>query len=167
LINRVVRKPASENWAWLLPKGVFFPDVPGLRPSKQSLRDVKVNEGLHFHGVVVANRWARMKTSLDAHFREKGAEYLSDTLRRIDIEAITHDPAFVVDYGGKAIKRARFSMDHVLVLPKASSELPAKNVHLAPDSRDQAIKAIQSASNASDEVAGEMYDAIRAGTMTV
>ena len=54
-------------------------------------------------------------------------------------------------------------MDYILVLPKSLSELPDKNVHLPPDSRDRAIKAIQSASNVSDEVAGTIYDAIRAG----
>jgi hypothetical protein len=163
LSARVVRKPKSESWAWLLPKGVFFPDLPGLKPSKQSLRDVRLNDGIHFHGVVVANHWGRMKETLDTHFRENGAEYLSDMLRRIHVERITHDSDFVADYGGKAVKRKRFPLDHVLVLPRALSELLAKNGHLSCDPRDRAIKAIQSSSNVSDEVAGESYDAARAG----
>src|ERR1700686_1576778 len=105
LVTRVVRNPRLENWAWLLPKGVFYPDIPGLKPSKQSLRDVRVNNGLHFHGVMVANRWARMKERLDIYFQEKGSEYLSAMLRRIDVGPITHRPDFVADYAGKAIKR--------------------------------------------------------------
>jgi hypothetical protein len=166
LINRVVRKPPSEKWACFLPKGVFYPDVPGLKSSKQSLRDARVNDGLHFHGVMVANRWARMKERLDIHFQEKQTEYLSDTLRRIHVEPITHESEFVADYAGKAIKRKRFPMDrmmdHILVLPKPLSELPDRNVNVYPDPRERAIKAIQSASNVSEEVARELYDATRA-----
>jgi hypothetical protein len=163
LIRFVARKPKSKTKLGLLPRGVFFPDIPGLKPSKQELRDVRVNEGLHFHGVVVVNRGSRLKERLDIHFQEKMREYLSDNLRRIHVEPITHEPGYTTDYGGKSIKRKRFPTDHILVLPRSVSELPDNNANVFSDPRERAIKAIQSSTNVSDQVAQEMYDVIRAG----
>jgi hypothetical protein len=51
LATRVVRKPTSSNRAHFLPQGIFFPDVPAYRQSRQRLQDVKVNDGLHVHGI--------------------------------------------------------------------------------------------------------------------
>jgi len=163
LIIRCVRKPKSENKLGLLPKGVFFPDLPVSKHFKQELRDVSINDGVHFHGVVVVNRGSRLKESLDLHFQEKMSEYLSEKLQRIHVKPITHKPGYTTGYGGKSIKRGRFPMDHILVLPKSVSELPDKNMEIICDPREQAIKAIQSSSNVSEEVAQEMYEAIRAG----
>jgi hypothetical protein len=52
LAGWVVRKPKSPQFSHLLPRGVFFPDIPGLKKSKQELRDVTVNDSIHFHGIL-------------------------------------------------------------------------------------------------------------------
>ena len=52
LATRTVRKPRSPVWAPYLPKGIFVPDLPVPKRSKQSLRDVSTNDGLHMHGIV-------------------------------------------------------------------------------------------------------------------
>jgi hypothetical protein len=158
LTRFVARKPKSKNKLGLLPRGVFFPDAPVLKHSKQALRDVTVNDGVHFHGIVVVNRGSKSKERLDVHFREKMRDYLSDNLQRIHVKPITYKPRYTTGYGGKSIKRRRFPMDYVLVLPKSLSELPDNNVNTCPDPRERAIKAIQSASNVSEEVAGEICD---------
>jgi hypothetical protein len=63
----------------------------------------------------------------------------------------------VTDYGGKAIKRRRFSTDHVLVLPRTVSELPAKTVDQPENEETKAIKDIQSSMNVSEVVAESIY----------
>jgi hypothetical protein len=124
LATRTVRKPRSPHWAPLLPKGIFVPDFPVYKKSKQDLRDVVINDGLHVHGIVVANRLGRISEPLDVHFAEKLEEYLTDNLRHIDVQPITRTPGYVTEYGMKALKRPSFSTDNILILPKTLGELP-------------------------------------------
>ena len=162
LANRVVRKPTSENWADLLPKGVFFPDVPGYRQTHQTLSDVSVNEGVHMHGIVFATETPRFNQPLDQHFRENDQLYVKGNIHRIHVEPITHKERFVADYAGKAIKRKRFSNDDILIVPKALSEVskietPSQKMSV----QERAIKEIQSRHNVSDEIALSTYLAHR------
>ena len=122
LATRIVRKPKSPVWAPFLPKGIFVPDLPVPKRSKQGIRDVSLNDGLHVHGIVVANRWARMPGTLDDYFQENLQKFLFGKLRHIDVERITHRARYVVDYGLKGLKRPTFSEDDVLVLPRTVSE---------------------------------------------
>jgi hypothetical protein len=124
LATRTVRKPRSPLWAPLLPKGIFVPDLPVYKRSKQDLRDVVINDGLHMHGIGVANRWGRISEPLDVHFAERLDEYLTSNLRHIDVEHITHMAKYVTGYGMKGLKRPTFSLDNILILPKTLGELP-------------------------------------------
>jgi hypothetical protein len=124
LVTRTVRKPRSPHWAPLLPKGIFVPDLPVAKKSKQELRDVVINDGLHMHGIGVANRLGRIVEPLDVHFAEKMEEYLTGNLRHIDVEHITHMAKYVTSYGMKGLKRPMFSPDNILILPKTLAELP-------------------------------------------
>jgi hypothetical protein len=123
LATRTVRKPRSPVWAPLLPKGIFIPDLPVPKRSKQDLRDVSTNDGLHMDGVVVANRWTRIPETLDVHFEEKMKKYLTSKLQHIDVRRITHRAEYVTEYALKSLKRWTSSEDDVLVLPRALSEL--------------------------------------------
>jgi hypothetical protein len=129
--TRSVRKPRSPECAPLLPKGIFIPDLPVFKRSKQNLRDVVINDGLHVHGIVVANRLGRISEPLDVHFAERLDEYLTGNLRHIDIEPITRTAGYVTEYAMKGLKRPIFSMDHVLVLPRTLGELPDRK-HRSP-----------------------------------
>jgi hypothetical protein len=124
LATRTVRKPRSPKWAPLLPKGIFVPDLPVFKRSKQDLRDVVINDGLHMHGIVVANRLGRISEPLDVHFGRKLEEYLTGNLRHIDVQPITRKPGYVTGYGMKGLKRPSFSPDQILVLPRTVGELP-------------------------------------------
>jgi hypothetical protein len=130
LATRSVRKPRSPRWAPLLPKGIFVPDLPVFKRSKQELRDVVINDGLHMHGIVVANRFGRISEPLDEHFSKNLEKYLTGNLRHVDIEPIYRTAGYVTEYGMKALKRPVFSMDQVLVLPRTLGELPDRNPHL-------------------------------------
>ena len=83
-----------------------------------------INDGLHMHGIGVANRLGRITDPLDAHFAERLHEYLTSNLRHIDVEHITHMAKYVTSYGMKGLKRPMFSPDQILVLPKTLGELP-------------------------------------------
>jgi hypothetical protein len=129
LATRSVRKPRSPRWAPLLPKGVFVPDLPVFKSSKQDLRDVVINDGLHVHGIVVANRFGRISEPLDVHFSRNLEKYLTGNLRHIDIEPITRTAGYVTEYAMKGLKRPIFSLDNVLVLPRTLGELPDHAPH--------------------------------------
>jgi hypothetical protein len=131
LATRSVRKPRSPEWAPLLPKGIFVPDLPVFKRSKQNLRDVVINDGLHVHGIVVANRLGRISEPLDVHFERNLEKYLTGNLRHIDIEPITRTAGYVTEYGMKGLKRPCFSPDQVLVLPRTLRELPDRK-HRSP-----------------------------------
>jgi hypothetical protein len=157
LATRAVRKPRSEKWVHLLPKGVFFPDVPGYRKTDPNIREISINDGIHFHGIIVATPECRLKEPLHLHLMRKRKLYTGGKIYRIDAERITSDAPFVTDYGGKAVKRQRFSNDHVLLLPRTVAELPVKNSVEGENVEAKAIKDIQSSINVSKVVAQSIY----------
>lgn len=124
LMTRMVRKPRSPNWAPYRPKGVFIPDLPVVKRTKTPLKDVVTNNGLHMHGIVLAHRWGRLTDPLDIHFSEKRRTYIAGKIRSIDVVPITERPEYTTEYAGKGLKRPCFNPDHVLLLPRALSELP-------------------------------------------
>jgi hypothetical protein len=160
LASRVVRKPTSKNWAYLLPQGVFFPDVPAYRQSRKKLSDISVNDGIHMHGIVSATATPRFKQPLDQHFQENERLYVKGNIHRIHVEPITQKEKVVVDYAGKAIKRKRFSNDDILVLPKSLGEVTSSQNTSGQEkmsAKKRASKDIQSRYNVSDEMALSMY----------
>jgi hypothetical protein len=119
LATRTIRKTRSPVWVPFLPKGIFVPDLPVPKRSKQDIRDVSTNDGLHMHGIMVANRWARIPDTLDVYFEENLRTYLTKELRHVDVQRITHRAEYVTEYALKSLKRPTFSEDDVLVLPRA------------------------------------------------
>jgi hypothetical protein len=91
LATRAVRKPRSEKWVHLLPKGIFFPDVPGFRKTKCKVAEVSVNDGIHVHGVMVVPKETRLKKPLDLHFMRKQKLYVSGKICRIYAESPSGD----------------------------------------------------------------------------
>jgi hypothetical protein len=128
LVKRVVRKPRSPAWVPLLPKGIFVPDLPVFKRTKTPLNDVVTNNGLHMHGIILAHRWGRLTDPLDVHFSEKRRTYVAGKIRSIDVVKITERPQYTTDYAGKGLKRPCFNPDHILILPRALSELPDHSV---------------------------------------
>jgi len=160
LASRVVRKPRSEKFAHLLPRGVFFPDVPGLKKSEQPLSDVTINDGIHFHGIIVFPKNSRLKAPLHEHFCENKRLYVRRSkISRIHVQSIESDELFVTDYAGKALKRKRFSGDDILILPRTIKELSQKTSGVGDLAMlDREIKDIMSAHNVSEAVAAEMCE---------
>jgi hypothetical protein len=127
LATRIVRTPRSPKSMPFLPKAILVPDYPVPKHKKKTLMEVSVNDGLHFHGLVLATRiGTRLQETLDVHMKLRGPTYHTAELHHISVRPITHDPEYVTEYGMKALKRGRFSQDDVLIFPRTVSELPSK-----------------------------------------
>ena len=152
LASWVVRSPRSPKCAHLLPRGVFFPDGPCYKREKQALRDVSINDGLHFHGLILVPAKSRLKVPFLQHLRDKKRNYGRGYLLTTHAEPIWDQERFVADYGGKAVKRGRLSYDDILVLPRTGAELSRKPSE-SLSGPDREIKDIMSAHNVSMETA--------------
>jgi hypothetical protein len=132
LAKNSVPKASHPIWSEFLPKAVLAPDFPVPKRSKVRLRDVTINDGLHWHGLMLVNPLApKLSGNLDVHIKENWRKYLVASLRTIGVEPITHDPVYVTGYGMKALKRRSFSEDEILIFPRTLSELPTNG----PDPR--------------------------------
>jgi len=128
LAKNSVPKASHPIWSEFLPKVILAPDFPVSKKSKkQTLRDVTINNGLHWHGLVLVNQLApKLPGKLDVHIKENWKKYLVGSIRTIGVEPITHDPVYVTGYGMKGLKRRQFFEDEILIFPRAVSELPTK-----------------------------------------
>ena len=119
LAKAMLRKRRSPKWAGYFPIAIFSPDLPvpkSRNGQKSTIADVSTNDGLHLHGIVLANRWGRVRVPLVEYFEEHGGQYLTEKTRNIDVQRITHDPGYVVEYALKGLTRGTSSDDDVLVL---------------------------------------------------
>jgi hypothetical protein len=160
LASWVVRDPKSPKFAHLLPKAVFFPDVPCYKREKRPLRDVKINDGLHFHGIILVPTRSRLKVPFLQHLRDKRKSYGQGSTLTIHAEPIRDHHRFVADYAGKGVKRGRVSYDDVLVLPRTGAEL-SRDTSQSLSAPDREIKNIMSANNVSIETARSLYENAR------
>jgi hypothetical protein len=154
LLPLMFRKPKSLKNADLVPRGIFFPDLPVSKIGKESLRDVSVNDGLHMHRIMVAPCESRLNVRLDEHFQQKRKIYQTQKLYRIYVEPIYTKPEYVTEYAGKGLKRTVFSTDDVPILPRSISEFTGQVPALGrPDRRRRDL---QARFNLSDETAWEL-----------
>jgi hypothetical protein len=131
-------KASHLKWSPFLPKIILAPDLPVPKRIKQRLREVTINNGLHWHGLVMVNPLApKLPGNLDVHINENLQNYLVGSIRTIGVEPITYDPVYVTGYGMKGLKRRSFSEDEILIFPRTVSELPTKG----PDPRKGPIRA--------------------------
>ena len=138
LAKASVPKASSPEWSPFLPQAVLAPDLPVPKRSKIQLRDVTINNGPHWHGLIMVNPLApKLPGNLDLHINENPGKYLVGSTRKIDAEPITHDPVYVTGYGLKGMKRSTFSYDDILIFPRTVSELPTKG----PDPRKGPVRA--------------------------
>jgi hypothetical protein len=137
LAKASVPKASSPKWSPFLPKIILAPDLPVPKHSKIRLRDVTINNGLHWHGLVMVNPLApKLPGSLDIHIMDNWRKYLVGSIRTIGVEPITHRPEYVTGYGMKGLKRRSFLEEELLIFPRTVSELPTKG----PDPRNGPIR---------------------------
>jgi hypothetical protein len=128
LVTRVVRHNRSKALQHSLPVLIGAPDVPVFKHAKQSISNICINDGLHYHAIVLIPEKCRLRTDLVEHVREKYHAYVRQDgpLMLVDVAPITETPSKVTCYGLKAVRNGRISDDKILILPKSLSELGKK-----------------------------------------
>jgi hypothetical protein len=130
LLTRIVRKPESENGKHLRPVFVGAPDYPVWKHKKIPLSNLKLNDGLHFNGVIAVPRarlcdprvnatWGRLPESrlevgLVEHFRLEQARYCNERLGRLHVTPVVEGT--MVGYALKTVRIGRVPYDSILVL---------------------------------------------------
>jgi hypothetical protein len=107
LAKASVPKASHPKSSPFLPKVFLAPDLPVPKHSKVQLRDVAMNNGIHWHGLVLVNPLApQLRGNLDIPINENLGKYLVGSIRTIDVKPITHAPEYVTGYGMKGLKRS-------------------------------------------------------------
>jgi hypothetical protein len=127
LVTRVVRHPKSAGAKGLLPVLFACPDrpVPKSHGDQNRLADTQINDGEHMHGIILLHPNARLRQTLHAHVREKYCQYVPQDrlLRKLDVRHIAENIERTASYAFKSLARGLYDSDHLIVLPRAMSEL--------------------------------------------
>jgi hypothetical protein len=124
LLNQMYRHP-RDNPTAELPLWILVPDLPVPKHSKQPLRDLQVNGGMHLHGMAAIPPNTRLNARLDQHFEIDENRYIKPgfPLRRIHAKHVTETLEYTTSYAFKNLSRGNFDFDQVLILPHAGSEM--------------------------------------------
>lgn len=125
LCRHIVRKLTSPNWRHLRPVFIAAPDRPVYKLKKASSVDASINDGLHYHAIVLVPprrrgqpdrgvKVSRLKVGLRTHFREEICSYVKSRINRIHVQRIKHGTT--CDYVLKSVRRNTTSYDDILVL---------------------------------------------------
>jgi hypothetical protein len=125
LAKASVPKASSQKWSPLLPRIILAPDLPVSKRSKQHLRDVTINNGIHWHGLALINPLTpKLALPLDRYIDLNLTKYIVGSIQTIHIEPITHAPKRATQYGMKGLKRTEFDDGDLLIFPRCVTELP-------------------------------------------
>lgn len=121
--TRFTRDPNSESQQKKLPKLWLFPDRPVWKRENISLREACINDGgLHFNGPMLIPAFSRFKECPIKHIETHHSRYACRGIHRIHVK-ILDDVKGLADYAAKTIKRYPDSQEHILILPKSTSEI--------------------------------------------
>jgi hypothetical protein len=126
LLTRIHRRPRPAGAKPYLPLLIAAPDVAvPKQQGKLSIEDVTINDGLHHHAVLLVPVNTRLDHGVDVEVANNEEVYLGrhGKLRHIDVRPITEPEGDVVGYALKQVARDPISVDDILILPKAPSEL--------------------------------------------
>lgn len=128
VLPRVCRRPLKAHWDEL-PLWIGCTDWPIMKEGRDSLIDISINDGQHGHMLALESPMSRLVKrgiSLSDHIMYDAQEIYVQSepyLHRIHCKAVVETPDRVTDYVLKALKTLRTSVDDILVLPRARSEL--------------------------------------------
>jgi hypothetical protein len=127
LLTRVVRKPNSLSQLFNRPLMMAVPDYPVHKRDKMRLRDVRLNDGLHFHAILAVPSESRLKRDIGSHVEQYSGLYIKAPVQRIHVKMIEKGAVRATDYAMKSLKRRRCSWEDVLVLPKSPCEFASRS----------------------------------------
>jgi len=77
LIRHVVHNPRSQSGRKKLLILYAFPDYPRTKMEPFKREDVSINDGLHYHGIVLTRIDTRLKVGLDRYIKENDQHFVS------------------------------------------------------------------------------------------
>ncbi|MCJ2023904.1 hypothetical protein [Methylobacterium sp. J-067] len=127
-LTHLFRRPNAPSSRGKLPILIAAPDYPVAKHQKVILEEVKINDGLHFHGVLLVHPDRRLKGRVEDYFDNNMHVYVNNKheLLRLHLRPIEEHASYVTGYGYKTIrKRASIGLDGFVVLPRIESEMPS------------------------------------------
>lgn len=125
-ITRFNRRPRSKTRTALNPIFIACPDRPVLKRGKINLDDVRINNGLHAHGIMLTNGTARKGRQFDDDVAMEYKYYKGKSnIMRINVLPASHSPHSATSYTLKGLVRGYFDSDDVQIFPRTVSELPS------------------------------------------
>jgi hypothetical protein len=123
-LTHIIRRPRTTSLSEM-PLLIASPDWPVPKTGKDSLSNIAVNDGLHYHGIWLQPPKARMKQPLNDYFGEREAVYCGQgrPLSSIWVEPVNSKPEKTTRYVLKSLPRGRASSDQLLILPRTHSEM--------------------------------------------
>jgi hypothetical protein len=126
LICRVQRFPTTRLGSLNVPLLFSCADLPVFKRTKAcASQDVRINEGLHHHGVILLPPRSRLREGLVAHLEQQQQRYLAGSrLASIFAEPMTDNFEKAIRYAFKTVESGRLDYDDsFVVLPRALSEV--------------------------------------------
>lgn len=129
LVRYAVHDGRSRAQRKKLPILYAFPDYPGTGAFRFEPTDVKINDGLHYHGIILIRTDTKLGDELKSFIQSSNRHFVKPgkPLRRMwigEIEGGTTER--VVNYALKAIERRIPESNRMVIRPLALSELPDK-----------------------------------------
>jgi hypothetical protein len=124
-VTNVCRRPASPRSVGGLPIYIGAPDRPVMkrRRSGPAGPDLVPNDGWHMHGLLLIPPHSRLRVAADEHFRSHHRLYAKPPIERVDVRPVVGDVERVLDYLLKTVGRGSATLDDLLILPRALSEM--------------------------------------------
>jgi hypothetical protein len=127
LVRHAVHDGRSKAQRGKLPILYAFPDYPGTGAFRFELDDVKINDGLHYHGIILIRTDTKLGRGLKPFMQFSNKYFVKPgkSLRRLwidDIEKGTTEGA--VNYALKAIEWRIPESNRMVIRPLALGELP-------------------------------------------
>jgi hypothetical protein len=135
LLTRIIRDPTAPKYQQLLPYLMASPDLPVPKTgTKARLKELTVNGGLHYHGVLVLppEDKCRLGRELIVHLHEKKSFYCPPDYPLLRIDARSMSTPMLAEYTLKQIKRGKMDYDDILILPRTLDEVRDKPRILMP-----------------------------------
>jgi hypothetical protein len=125
LLTCVVRRPKSPSWKEFCPIFIGCPDLSVAKSEKNLVRNLNVNDGLHFNGCLLLPppEKCRLGMSLKKHFERYQERYYRDEYHLDRIHVTYIEDGTMIDYAFKHFKRGNVSYDDILILPRSVTEL--------------------------------------------
>ena len=129
LLTRMVRNTAGPTDS--LPRWICVPDFPVPKQDRIPLGAVRINDGLHGHGLCLIPPFTKLTRAFETEVQLNQAMLTRQPHRlyRLDARPITHNPQVAVDYVFKMVTRGRVSFDDILILPRTNTEMAGFKAH--------------------------------------